>query len=142
MTQHDRVGASAFQPFCEHHSNAIHWTPILACSQGHSMALTVLYVSRSPDSGGVKQFRGGLEFKPHRLLYHSTLGLRVRKKKTKTPIASQNAVFVTTRNPAKRDRASHFYRGTSIIRDSAPLGAYSRTMPRTLWWSQGGGSFL
>jgi len=30
-----------------------------------------------------KRFRGGLVFKAHRLLYHSTLGLRVIKKKRK-----------------------------------------------------------
>jgi len=29
----------------------------------------------------VKRFRGELVFKAHRLLYHSTLGLRVIKKK-------------------------------------------------------------
>ena len=34
------------------------------------------------------------------------------------------------------------YRGTSLIRDSAPLGPYSRTVPRALRWSQGGGQFL
>ena len=34
------------------------------------------------------------------------------------------------------------YRGTSLIRNSAPLGPYSRTIPRVLWWSQGGGLFL
>jgi len=27
------------------------------------------------------------------------------------------------------------YRGTSLIRNSAPLGPYSRAMPRALWWS-------
>ena len=27
------------------------------------------------------------------------------------------------------------YRGTSLIRKSAPLVAFSRTIPRTLWWS-------
>ena len=27
------------------------------------------------------------------------------------------------------------YRGTSLIRNSAPLGPCSRTMPRPLWWS-------
>jgi len=31
----------------------------------------------------VKRFRGGLVFKAHRLVYHSTLGLRVIKKKMK-----------------------------------------------------------
>ena len=34
-------------------------------------------------------------------------------------------------------------RGTSLIRISAPVGPYSRTMPRTLQWSWGrGGCFL
>ena len=27
------------------------------------------------------------------------------------------------------------YRGTSLIRNRVPLGPYSRTMPRLLWWS-------
>ena len=27
------------------------------------------------------------------------------------------------------------YRGTSLIRESASLGLYSRTMPRAVWWS-------
>ena len=34
------------------------------------------------------------------------------------------------------------YRDTSLIRNSADLGPYSRAMPRALWWSQGGGQFL
>ena len=31
------------------------------------------------------------------------------------------------------------YRGTSLTRNSFLLGPYSRTMPRALRWSQGGG---
>ena len=31
------------------------------------------------------------------------------------------------------------HRGTSLIRNSTPLRPYSRTMPRALWWSLGGG---
>jgi hypothetical protein len=31
------------------------------------------------------------------------------------------------------------YRGTSLVRNSSPLGPYTRPMPRALWWSQGGG---
>ena len=27
------------------------------------------------------------------------------------------------------------YRGTSLIRNSVPLGPYSRNVPRALWWS-------
>jgi len=34
------------------------------------------------------------------------------------------------------------FRGTSPIRNSAPLGPYSRTMPRALWKPEGGGLFL
>jgi len=33
----------------------------------------------------LQRFRGGLVFKAHRLFYHSTLGLRVIKKKKKVP---------------------------------------------------------
>ena len=38
---------------------------------------------RSCSGRTVQFFRGGLEFKAHRLLYHSTLGSRVIKKKKK-----------------------------------------------------------
>ena len=31
------------------------------------------------------------------------------------------------------------YRGTSPIRNSAPLGPYRMTMSRALWWPQGEG---
>ena len=34
------------------------------------------------------------------------------------------------------------YRGTSLIRNSPPLGPYSMPVPRALWWSQGGMLFL
>ena len=33
-------------------------------------------------------------------------------------------------------------RGASLIRNSAPLEPYSRTMPRALWWPKGLGGFL
>ena len=34
------------------------------------------------------------------------------------------------------------YRGTSLIRNRAPLGPYGRTTPRALWGSYEGGRFL
>ena len=34
------------------------------------------------------------------------------------------------------------YRGTPLIRNSAPLGPYSRTLHRALWWPWGRGLFL
>jgi len=40
-------------------------------------------LSEEVEEGCVKRFRGGLVFKAHRLVYHSTLGLRVMKKKKK-----------------------------------------------------------
>jgi len=45
----------------------------------------------------VKRFRGGLVFKAHRLLYHSTLGLRVIKKKTKKLYAAELAAVQVTK---------------------------------------------
>ena len=33
------------------------------------------------------------------------------------------------------------YRGTSLMRNSLPLGPYSRPVPRNLWWSWEGGLF-
>ena len=44
-----------------------------------------------------------------------------------------------------QDRSSSrvlFYRATSLIRNTPLLGAYSRTLPRFLWWSYEGGLFL
>jgi len=37
-------------------------------------------------SRNVERFRGGFVFKAHRLLYHSTLGLMVKKKKKKKKV--------------------------------------------------------
>jgi len=37
----------------------------------------------------VKRFRGGLVFKAHRLVYHSTLGWRVIKKKKKVVVVQR-----------------------------------------------------
>jgi len=34
------------------------------------------------------------------------------------------------------------YRGISLIRNSTPLGPYSRNLHRALWWPSGGVLFL
>ena len=50
--------------------------------------------------------------------------------------------FVTNRKQCGFGRAhlrSHGYRGISPIRNRLPLGPYSRPIPRSLRWSQGGG---
>ena len=43
------------------------------------------------------------------------------------PLYTHTALTPTL--PLKR----YMYRGTSLTRDSSPLGRYSRTLPRALW---------
>ena len=69
-------------------------------------------------------FRGGLVFKAHRLLYHSTLGVRVIEKKKDLETMSD----LINPTPVSVWR----YRGISIMKNSAPIGPYSRTMLRAL----------
>ena len=59
-----------------------------------------------------------------------SLVLKLRTVSTPSPCLSGNAPYKT--NPS--DAARQFYRGTLLIRNSAPLGPYSRNMPRALWW--------
>jgi len=44
------------------------------------------FVRKKSTTGGRRVHFGGLVFKTHRLVYHSTLGLRVIKKKKKVPV--------------------------------------------------------
>ena len=47
--------------------------------------------------------------------------------------------YVAAMFEMKQDSFSQcVYRGTSLIKNSAPLGPYLRAMPKALWWSQGG----
>jgi len=68
----------------------------------------------------VQRFRGGLVFKAHRRLYHSTLGLRVIKKKNVMPstyerrLTGQSEVFLKSKTryrpratPARETEPSH-----------------------------------
>ena len=61
------------------------------------------------------------------------LGVRVRGSRFRV-------VGEPPRSSHRREKAA--YRGTSLIRNSPPLGPYSRYMPRALWWSQGGCIFF
>ena len=49
----------------------------------------------------VQRFRGGLVFKAHRLLYHSTLGSRVIKKKKKRSLSRRGCSSTEVRGGAK-----------------------------------------
>jgi hypothetical protein len=55
-------------------------------------------------------------------------GVEIRNPKSEALDARPSAVILNLLNPN-----SQAYRGTSIIRNSAPLGPYSRKMPRALW---------
>ena len=74
----------------------------------------------------MERFRGGLAFKAHRLLNYLTLGSRVINKKKKDDLVYFPLLLL---------HRSLVYWGTSLIRNSALLGPYSRTIPRVLWWS-------
>ena len=54
----------------------------------------------------------------------------------------QNQCHPTRGSVPLPDSRASGCRGTSLTRDSAPLGPYSRPMPRALWRSCGGGGFL
>jgi len=81
----------------------------------------------------VKRFRGGLVFEAHRLLYHSTLGLRVITKKD-SPAAKRGGPHGGL-PPTRHHPTRGLYKGTSLTRKHPPLGPYSRPMPRALWKS-------
>ena len=101
-------------------------------------------------------YRGGLVLKAHIVLYPSTLGLKVIKKKrncgqfrgllfSDTSHKSLYAQCTPAKNPTPSTtivRTSGYsqdampgpkYRGTSLIRNSTLLRPYSRTMQRALW---------
>jgi len=72
---------------------------------GHTWSLQLL-------DRNVQRFRGGLIFKAHRLVYHSTQGLRVIKKKKGTPGPSR------TCNESKEEEEEEeriLRKGTSLI---------------------------
>ena len=71
----------------------------------------------------VQRFRGGLVFKAHRLcVYHSTLGVRVIKKKNKTRGTESSTTRRACAVLALLVRKYHttLYRGTSLIRNTHP----------------------
>jgi len=74
-------------------------------------------------------FRGGLIFMAHRLVYHSTLGLRVIKKKKKFWLFTTNAAgFCASALSRLQGCLAH-------KKKKKKLGPYRRPMPRVLWWS-------
>ena len=68
----------------------------------------------------VKRFRGGLVFKAHRLVYPSTLGLRVRKKK------EEEGLRMSSSSTPGCTPATHFH--------SAPISIKDTRIHRTNSW--------
>ena len=79
--------------------------------------------------------------KVHQLLYYSTLGSRVIKRRRRHPYLGI-VVEVGVRRRVHPVFPQPPNRGTSLIRNSAPLGPYGRNMPKALWWSWGDWMFL
>ena len=66
-------------------------------------------------------------------MYHSTLDLRVIKKKINTCVFQDTRVAGGGVSEEDTERINQpLYRGTALIRNSEPLGPYSRTMPRAV----------
>ena len=98
----------------------------------------------------MKLFQGGLVSKTHRLLYRSTLGSRVIKKKRQDTDSQSDGEELVGEHDGLRDgpgrdhrgqnplgsgfgtQACWPYRGTSLTRNSPPLEPYCRTMPGVL----------
>ena len=83
------------------------------------------------------RFRGGLVFKAHRLLYHSTLGLRVIKKKDEGHGRGGTYHF-SSAGPSSSSRARHNLSGPHDLSDSflsnrPPL--HHLPFPRP-WWGR------
>jgi len=91
-----------------------HAAPHRCASSGHRQQHQALL------HRNVQRFRGGLVFKAHRFLYHSTLGLRVMKKKIKrvAPADSPNLA-----NARRRAATCHSTAGTPYSRAPATLDA-------------------
>ena len=106
----------------------------LSVSRARALSFSGRFFTHTHSDRNVNWFRGGLVLKAHRLLYHSTLGLRVIKKKKTHGDDSlaqlHSAPCTRTDRPIIYVHAS--YRGTSLIRNTPLLGPYSRTVPRVL----------
>ena len=88
----------------------------------------------NPLWGGIKQkrdFAGSGERGGGRKKNSACVQGYLAHKKTPTPLGPPQE---PGHKPTER------YRGTSLIRNAPLLGPFSRTTPRVLWWSQGGGA--
>ena len=70
----------------------------------------------------MQRFRGGLVFKAHGLLHHSTLGLRVTRKKKKVKVRT------------RAGRGVAFHRGAHTHSPKGYLAHEKHSPPRTLQW--------
>ena len=88
----------------------------MVVSQAGSLRIICVALCRSESVGNVKWFRGGLVFKAHSLVYHSTLGWRVSKKKKKNRWVVSSGRHLYSEH-CRRVSSLWRYRGTSLIRN-------------------------
>ena len=62
-------------------------------------------------------------------------GVDLKKSLSSPPPPNREGHIHLARDLIKTERESKGYRGTSLIRNSAPLGSCSRNMPRAIWLS-------
>jgi len=90
---------------------------------------------RVQDSGRPTRFRGGLVFKAHRLLHHSTLGLKAMKKNNEgdTPVEraspSHAGAAPPPQLPPPRNSASSLPCPSSRMQEPSPLLRPARVYP-------------
>ena len=77
----------------------------------------------------LQRFRGGLVFKAHRLCVSLNSRLESNKEEGKQGFSVDPFYELVRRSEV------FAYRGTSLIRNRHPVGPYSRTVSRALWWS-------
>ena len=70
----------------------------------------------------MKRFREGLVFKAHRLLYHSTLGLRVIKKKKKVTDRCEGAMQHAVTPPVCPSNSASATPDAACVRYHSTLG--------------------
>jgi len=81
----------------------------------------------------VKRFRGGLVVEAHRRLHHSTLGLRVIKKKKKGIAVGDGVMVASSSSSSVCETCAQHYNSSERVRERerAPKGVGGGTRPQS-----------
>ena len=88
----------------------------------------------APETRNVQRFRGGLVFKTHRLLCHSTLGLRVMKKKRRRRKAANSTSSIWFASEVSRFLLSEKRCASSHIVGTCIIDPARKTTWRSCCW--------